>query len=96
MHTGQLRQRSPCAVECCRHAPHVGITSLRQQALLERRRKNAHTQRLAQNQRIAWLRGTVFLEMLRIDQPDDNQAINRFGHVNRVPARQGNARFGAH
>ncbi len=57
---------------------------------------NADAERLAEHESIARLRARVALEVLRIDEPDDDESVDRFDGIDRVAARDGNAGARAH
>ena len=96
VHALQRAQRNAHAVELRGVAQHVGIASGIQNAFFEGRRKNAHTQRLAQHQHVASLRVGVAAHALGVHQAQAHQAVDGLEHVDRMPARNGDAGFAAH
>ena len=96
MHAGQAREFGAGAVELGRRLDHGGVALSVEFALLQRRRQDAHAQRLAEDQHVARLRRGVALEVLDLDDADAHQAVDGLDRIDGMPAREWNAGLAAH
>ena len=95
VHARQLGQIGARAVQLRGGADHGGVAGGIEQFFFERGRQNAHAQRFAQNQHVARLGIGVALELPGIHDTNGHQPVNGFDRVDRMPARQRDARSAA-
>ena len=96
MYVGHFGERLARRVELGRPLQHLGVPRLRKLSFLQRRRQDAYPQRLAEDQRIARFRGAVALHLVGMHEAEDDQAVDGLQRVDRVAARDRDARRGAH
>ena len=76
MHAGQCRQVGARSIQARGGVEHPGISAGIEFALLERRRHDAHAERLAQYQHIAGLSVGIALDPIRMHEPQGHQPID--------------------
>ncbi len=91
VHRGHRAERDARRVEPRRAREHGGVMRRRKLSALDRRAVHADAERLAENERVAFSRAGVALEMPGVDNPDGNEAIDRLHRVDRVASGDGNA-----
>ena len=86
VHRRHIGERLARRVELRGPLQHLGIAGGRELAFLERRRKDADAERLAENQRIAGPGRTIFFDFRRMDEAERDQAVDRLERIDRMAA----------